>query len=898
MEKRFSAWLVSSFSVVVLLMGCAGASGPQRVPIPAGTQLTIASDAYEWLFAQRQSISEGNGAASALTFAFPPEFIFPQEPASATLAALASRTAQDLNGLASAKSGLSWSEISGPDSGLDGTSGWYWWDFAWGSLAYRFYVKSQPAHDFRLGWPETVSELWLGWTAESEGMKGVKFVWHQVSTSQQKISADYILSFEQTVANFLGTVILAGTREKGLVEWTLETPAPDLAYDYVFSAAAQLLTPDVTLDGYAGSRGKVSPTSRSWTYYEGIGSLEAPKFEERPMWKEGGDPAGPAWAKGFMGSERPGLLQWFEATWTITVESGETFYDVCWDSWYHTGQHFHACTAPDPLFSWKGGCFKSVKVFKGDFEDEEPPTSTIVWGLEAKRSILSEPLRFRREHPAAKTTLGTGDSFLSKGESYTLVLAKKDGEVFRAGFVGGVKTLALQVQGEPCDPAVASVKITPGSAEVEKGQTANFTAQALDGNGQNITEVDFIWTVDKKSVASIYWDTDASNIAHVKGIAEGEAWVWAKAEGVWGYAQFTVKPAPETPPVSEYQFGEDEVVNDIEVTVSTYGGLAHLGNNRFFIAWTDQTKLYYDVGPSVLSDVEEPNSALFISMGRDCVLPGPQGRVYVVWNGQDFISHDWHIHISELEPAAERKIRDHRFALLEPYIANACASDKANRAYLLLRPPSPGWDMKNSLVFVSDNGLETFEQIGMVSLLEPRITGAGNEAYVVGISEGVWLQKISGKTLGDQVHVASAYGWPAVARVATNLEGKIFVAWTLEGVPGVLRIGTSDDGKTFGEPKDAVHLEEGWYVGDFQVAADEAGVLHVFYSAYREEQVFLNHISTQDGVTFSKPRQVNDASVPGMGPIIGVRGGQSGAAILFEARPSLLFDLGNPVTSK
>lgn len=898
MERR-PVWWVTSF-IVMWLLGCGGGGGTQRVPIPTSTQFSIASDAYEWLFAQRQASGESSGAGSVLGFAFPPEFIFPQEPADATEGALVGGTAQVRDGLASIRGGLSWSAVSGPDSGPDGTPGWYWWDFAWGSLAYRFYVKTEPAHDFRQGWPENVSELWWGWTGESEGMKGVKFVWHQASKSEQTVSADYSLSFDETVVNFLGTVILAGTWEKGTIEWTVETPAPDLAYEYVFSAGAHVLIPEATLDGYVGSRGKVTPTTRTWTYYEGIGSAEDPKFEERPAWKEGEDPAGPAWAKGLVGSERGGLLEWLEATWTTSVENGETFYESCFDSWYHTGRHFHACTAPDPLFSWKGGCFQSVKVVKGDFtETDLPATAPTIWGLEAKRTVLSEPLRFRRKHPAAKTTVGTDEWFLSKGEPYTLVLGKKGGEVLRVGFVGGVKTLALDVEGDPCDPAVASVQVSPATAEVQEGQSADFTARALDANGKDIPEVDFVWAVDPALVAGIHFDPAASNVAHAKGNAEGQARIWANAEGVWGYATLTVKPAPETPTAAEYELGEDEEVNNIEVTASAYGGLAHLGENRFFIAWSDQAKLYYDVAPSVQPDVEQPSSATSISMGLDCVLPGPQGRVYVVWNGTDPITKDWRIHISELEPAAERKIRDHRLPLAEPYLAVACASDKANRAYLLVRSPSPQWEMKNSLVFVSDNGLNTFNQVGMISLWDPRVTGAGNEAYVVGVAEGVWLQKVSGKTaLGDPVRVASADDWPVRPRVAITPKGKVFVAWALEGVPGVLRIASSEDGKTFAEPQDAVRLEEGWYVGEVEVTADEAGVVHVFYVAYQSEQVSLNHIATQDGVAFSKPKQVNDHSEVGMGRIIGAKGGQSGAAVVFEARPNLLFDLAVPLTPK
>jgi uncharacterized protein YjdB len=81
---------------------------------------------------------------------------------------------------------------------------------------------------------------------------------------------------------------------------------------------------------------------------------------------------------------------------------------------------------------------------------------------------------------------------------------------------------------------VATVTVTPTSAQVLLGGTQQFSAAAYDANGILITGVSFAWSSDTSSVATV----NSSGLAAAIGV--GTAHITATAQGVQGSASLTV----------------------------------------------------------------------------------------------------------------------------------------------------------------------------------------------------------------------------------------------------------------------------------------------------------------------------------------------------------------------
>jgi uncharacterized protein YjdB len=83
-------------------------------------------------------------------------------------------------------------------------------------------------------------------------------------------------------------------------------------------------------------------------------------------------------------------------------------------------------------------------------------------------------------------------------------------------------------------PTIATVAVSPNTANTTTGQTVKLTAVGRDGAGNAITGSSFAWTSSNTSVASV----DASGL--VTGVAPGNVTVTATAGGKSGTAQVSV----------------------------------------------------------------------------------------------------------------------------------------------------------------------------------------------------------------------------------------------------------------------------------------------------------------------------------------------------------------------
>ena len=105
----------------------------------------------------------------------------------------------------------------------------------------------------------------------------------------------------------------------------------------------------------------------------------------------------------------------------------------------------------------------------------------------------------------------------------------------RAGAAIAVLALGACGGGDGGPPAVATVTITPPTAQVEAGLTTQLTAAAKDANGTTLSNP-IAWTSSALTIASV------SATGLVTGVAAGTATITAAAGGKQGTASITVVP--------------------------------------------------------------------------------------------------------------------------------------------------------------------------------------------------------------------------------------------------------------------------------------------------------------------------------------------------------------------
>src|SRR3989475_12168547 len=89
---------------------------------------------------------------------------------------------------------------------------------------------------------------------------------------------------------------------------------------------------------------------------------------------------------------------------------------------------------------------------------------------------------------------------------------------------------------------VALVSVSPATASVAGGQTAQLTATPLDANGNALNGRAVTWSPTSPAVATV----DANGL--VTGAAAGSATIAAASEGKSGTATVTVTVGPPPPP--------------------------------------------------------------------------------------------------------------------------------------------------------------------------------------------------------------------------------------------------------------------------------------------------------------------------------------------------------------
>jgi len=99
------------------------------------------------------------------------------------------------------------------------------------------------------------------------------------------------------------------------------------------------------------------------------------------------------------------------------------------------------------------------------------------------------------------------------------------------------------------DTAVATVTVSPSTAQLELNGTLQLTLQVQDASGNTLTGRPVTWSTNAASVATV------SNTGVVTGVGAGTATITATVEGKEGTAAITVTeppPPPPPPPGSEF----------------------------------------------------------------------------------------------------------------------------------------------------------------------------------------------------------------------------------------------------------------------------------------------------------------------------------------------------------
>jgi glucose/arabinose dehydrogenase len=185
---------------------------------------------------------------------------------------------------------------------------------------------------------------------------------------------------------------------------------------------------------------------------------------------------------------------------------------------------------------------------------------------------------------------------------------------------------------EPPPPAaVASVSITAPTTSIPAGQTVQFTATALDDNGNPVAGQSFQWTTGDATVATV------SSTGLVTGIAEGQAPIQATTGGVSGTVTISVTAAPG--PGGPVPLGLQPVVSGLKFP--TYL-TAPRGDTRLFVLekagvikviknGTLLPQPFLDLTAAVSSQAGE-QGLLGLAFPPDYTTTG---RLYVHYNGRD-----------------------------------------------------------------------------------------------------------------------------------------------------------------------------------------------------------------------------------------------------------------------
>jgi hypothetical protein len=370
-------------------------------------------------------------------------------------------------------------------SGPDGSTGWY----ALERQGYRFYYRTTPTHDLRLGWPTNVQVLESGWEAvdATTGRVGQRWWMRHEIESENVVRGLWVFEF------LPGSGKYAGTRYEGTY-----------AYERNASVRTVVAVGGAMLFAYQGvTRESYTEYSYAFTAADGIevgkyyfGNGPRRILFARPDWTAGSNPAGDEWTDA---NRRPGVYLF--KTWVDGT--------VSW--WRYDGQGEECANEPSSLR------------LSGDLGPITAGRSTQL----AAVAYNACGDRLRR----ADITWTSLDPEIAEVDQTGLVTTRTGGEArIRAEAGSAVAEVSVRVRVPDVTPAQV---VLSGGNSVQIGGTLDLTAAVYNRYGELLENAAVTWTTLDPAVAAV-------DAGRVSGVAAGNVVIRATAGSVYGDRGVTV----------------------------------------------------------------------------------------------------------------------------------------------------------------------------------------------------------------------------------------------------------------------------------------------------------------------------------------------------------------------
>lgn len=431
-------------------------------------------------------------------------------------------------------------------TGPDGTAGWY----ALERQGYRFFYRTTPTHDLRLGWPRSVQVLESGWEAidATTGRVGQRWWMRHEIRSANAVAGSWQFEF------LPGSGKYAGTRYAG--DYLYERRA-EVRTVVAVGGAMRFAFQGVTREAYTDYSYAFTAADgiEVGKYYFGNGPRRI--FFERPDWTAGNNPAGSDWTDV---NRRPGLYQF--RTWVDGT--------VSW--WRYDGQGQECRNEPATLR------------LSGDL-------GPITAGRSTQLSAIAYNAcgdRLRR----ADVRWSSLDPEIADVDQNGLVTTLAGGEA-RIVAEAGVASAQVTVRVRVPDVTPAEVIVSGGSS-VQVGGTLVLSAVVYNRYGEVLDNAEVTWTTLDPAIATVADGT-------VSGVAVGNVVVRANAGSVYGDRAVAVydPDAVESVVLSCPQSAAVAGANSVDCNAVAYNYLGQALSGTVF-TWQSSNTAYATVDSSGL----------------------------------------------------------------------------------------------------------------------------------------------------------------------------------------------------------------------------------------------------------------------------------------------------------
>jgi hypothetical protein len=476
-------------------------------------------------------------------------------------------------------------------------------------------------------------------------------------------------------------------------------------------------------------------------------------------------------------------------------------------------------------------------VLAGNYEGVSLPAHPYQWEISSPRNTIARPVRYGWLPRSATQDQPTSSRppYLDTGADYTVVV---DGVGAKA-FKGGDTRVETGFVGGDCDPVITTVEVTPGATTIEAGETLQLGAVARDSGGNVIGSIPFKWS-KYSSILSV------KSSGLVTAISEGQAWVYAQAEGVTGGALVTVIPGSTPGGGGD---GTPFVLSDATGNLSLTRGSLKISGGKAAVAWAAYHGGYQDVWFDYSDDLLTQNTDRKLNTWTGTsatsrayspwVGYGAGGRVWVAWNDmRNTPASTIYLAYADTPGGSFTELSAGAGGLKAMLVDPAGTYGTIYIVY---------WDNGAGKMYLikSTNAGSSFssplEIAGVPANVDDAELVSGN-IHVVSASSGIVYYRVIDTGVSAYQLLANNTYYPYSPTLAVN-GSNIYVAWSNESNSDLPYRWSSNNGGAWSSPV-AANVSAGTYPS---LAADGSGKVHLFYRTNTQ----LFHRTTTDGNTWS-----------------------------------------------